>query len=76
MILERPFCVDEDVVDIGDNSDIEKVSECVVDELLIGCRCVCQPYRYHEELVKPILGSKRGFLLFSFSYSDAIEGVA
>jgi hypothetical protein len=41
MILERPFYVDKNVVDIGDNSDVEKVSKYIVDELLIGYRCVC-----------------------------------
>jgi hypothetical protein len=76
VVLERPFCVDENVVDVGDNGDVEKVSECVINELLTGCRCVCQSYGHHEELVKPILGSESGFPFFSFSHSDAVEGVA
>jgi hypothetical protein len=76
VILERPFYIDENVVDISDNGDVEKVPKCIVNELLIGYRCVCQSYRHYEKLVKPILGSKCGFLFFSFSHSDAIEGVA
>jgi hypothetical protein len=76
MILERSFGIDKNVVDISDDGDIEKVSKCVVDELLTRCRCVSQPYRHYEELVKPILGSESGLPFFSFSHSDTVEGVA
>ena len=67
--------VDEDVVQIDDNTNVQEISEDLIDEALKRCRRIGKSERHYRPFVGSIAGPKGRFPLISGSNPDKVIGV-
>src|SRR5882724_4598994 len=62
--------INEDVIQIDDDTNVDHVSENVVHKSLEGCGSVSKPFRHYQPLKRPVSGSKSRLPFFSSGKSD------
>uniref|UniRef100_A0A0W0GFU7 Uncharacterized protein n=1 Tax=Moniliophthora roreri TaxID=221103 RepID=A0A0W0GFU7_MONRR len=67
LVVIHVFRVDEDVIEVDDNTDVQQVSENGVNKMLESSRSVCQSFRNDIPLVRAISGVKCSFPLVTIS---------
>src|SRR5882724_10633527 len=58
LVLGDVVGIDENVVQIHDDTNVDHVSENVIHKSLEGCGGVSKPFRHYQPLERPISGSK------------------
>ena len=70
LVLGDIVGIDENVVQIHDDTNIEHVGENVVHKSLEGCWCISKPFRHYQPFERAISGSKSHLPFFSSGESD------
>ena len=72
LVLGNIVGIDENVVQIHDDTNVKHVSEDVIHKSLEGCGSVSKPFRHYQPLERPVSGSECSFPFFSSSESDEV----
>src|SRR5882724_2976093 len=65
LMLSNIVGINEDVVQIDDNTNVDHIHENVIHKSLEGCGGISKPFRHYQPLERPISGSECSFPFFS-----------